>query len=169
MTKSHRDYPTFVPATVDGEVMGRQEAPQTPVAYQPIQGSIQPQTERRAALRQTETIKSTPTERAHAFTIRTRSISMMTGGAGAFIWFMVRWALPLTTGATTAGVLVVGAASIVFGLLAFLSVWSGAYVLDMATSPGGVDFFESWRTQRRIDRQSEAMIDAYRKQNGIEK
>ena len=166
MSKTHTQYRTFVPATVDGEVVDR---PQAPVAYQPMSRDIVGAERQQRQLRQVETVKSTSVDRARAFTIRTRSITMMTGGATAAIWFLVRWALPLTTGASTAGVLVVGAVSIMAGLAAFLIVWTGAYVLDMATSPGGVDLFETWRTQRRIDEQSQAMVDAYRKQQGIDK
>lgn len=165
MTKSHHQYRTFVTPTVEGEVI---ERPTMPSAIVPMQSAELMQNGQQRLTRQVEKLTGTPLDRAHAFTVRTRSISMMTGGATAALWFLIRWALPLTTGASTAGVLVVGAVSIVSGLVAFFVVWSVAYAIDMMTSPGGVDLFESWRTQRRIDRQSDAMVEAFRKQNGIE-
>ena len=126
---------------------------------QPIANTAQP--------RQREVITGTSLDRAHAFTVRTGRISTMTAGATAAIWFLVRFALPLTTGGATAGVLIVGAFSILAALFAFLAVWILAYSLDMLMSPGGVDLFESWRTQRRIDAQSAAMVEAYRKAHDI--
>ena len=92
----------------------------------------------------------------------------MTAGATALIWFLVRYALPLTTGGSTAGVLIVGVFSILAALFMFFAVWIAAYVLDILMSPGGVDFFESLRTQRRIDKQSDAMVEAYRKAHNLD-
>jgi hypothetical protein len=168
VTRSHRGYRTFVPATVEGEIV-LQDAPQAPQEIQRIQAAPLTETTKTTGLRQLEKGVATPITRAQAFVIRSRAISLMTGGAITAIWFMVRWALPLTTGASTAGVFVVGAFSIAAGLVAFLCVWFAAYAVDMATSPGGADLFESYRTQRRIDRQSDAMVDAYRKANGVDK
>jgi len=166
MSQDYRKYKSYVPAVADGELV---ERPVRPSAIVPMhQGEITQGGQQRQ-LRQSEKISGTPVDRAHAFRVRTQSISLATGAATAAIWFLVRWALPMTAGASTAGVLVVGAVAIISGLLAFFIVWTSAYLVDMLTSPGGVDLLESWRTQRRIDKQSDAMVEAFRRQNGIEK
>lgn len=137
--------------------------PVQPVRF--VDGQV---TQPREQPRVVEQIRGTQIDAARAFQIRTAQLSTMTALATGAIWFLVRWALPYTTGGATAGVLMVGTFSILAALIAFTLVWAGAYVLDMATSPGGVEFLVAWRTQRRLDDQSAAMVDAYRRANGVD-
>jgi len=130
--------PNYRPIVIEGHSESTQLQPM-PAPQQPVAVGQRQQ-------RSMEIVKGTHVERAQGFTIRTRQISGMTALATAAIWFLVRWALPMTTGGATAGALLV----------------------DMLTSPGGVELFESWRTQRRIDAQSAAMVDAYRKVHGVD-
>lgn len=145
-----------------GDVVRREPMQLQPMP-QPTAGALD-----RRDVRQKEIISGTSLDRAHAFRVRTGSIAGMTAVTVAAIWFLTRWALPTVTGGATAGVLLVGVFAILAALGAFLAVWIVAYLADMLLSPGGVDLYESWRTQRRIDAQSDAMVEAYRRAHGLE-
>lgn len=166
MTKKPHEYRTFVPAADPTAPPLASPAPPTVYMPQPIQHA--PSREQGSSQRQKETSSATPITRAQAFVIRTRQISLMTAAAVGAIYFLIRGALPMATGSQAAGLAVVGAMSMLAGMGSFLIIWFAAYAVDMATSPGGVDFFEAWQTQKRINRESKAMEDAFRLNTGTD-
>ena len=117
--------------------------------------------------RTTESIKGDHISRAKGFEVRTRILSLAFGLASILLWFIGRWVLPKLSGEDVASFGVSLIVAVLVGLIIFVAVWAGAYVLDMLTSPGGIGLIEAWRTQRRLDRQSNAMINAFKKANGI--
>ena len=117
--------------------------------------------------RSTEKLTGDHVSRAKAFQIRTRDLSFAFAVASMLIWFIARWILPRLRGDDVVSFGVSLIVAVLVGVSIFVGVWLFAYMLDLMTSPGGIGFIEAWRTQRRLDRQSNAMIDAFKKANNL--
>jgi hypothetical protein len=101
-----------------------------------------------------EQYKTSHVDRAKAFSIKTWQLSMVT----LVILTLALW--------------LIGAAfvpALLTGLIAYLAVWLGAFVIDARNSPGGVARYHSEQQWREIRRMNEARVDAFRKANGLDR